>query len=131
MGNVIIRSCASGGGETVNHVQSMQATSQELISLARRQGIDAGSMHNSGTFFQNARIIWFWRRGGVIDYSLQGKIDVLPQEYKTSASAFRGTWDEAGSVENIVRALELLNAWLLDRKEVDDLPSRSIRRCGI
>jgi hypothetical protein len=115
----------------MNHVESMQATSQELISLAQRQGIDVGSMHNSGTFFHNARIIWFWRKGGVIHYSLQGKIDVLPQEFKASASAFRGMWDEAGSVANMERALELLNAWLFDRKEVDDLPCRFMRRCGI
>ena len=115
----------------MNHVESMQATSRELISLAQQQGVDISSMHNSGTFFHNARIIWFWRKSGVIHYSLQGKIEDVPKEYEASASAFRGMWDEAGSVADKERALELLNAWLLDTRGVDELPSRSVRRCGI
>lgn len=85
--------------EQFNHVESMQAASRELISLARKQGADVGSIHNSGTFTHDARTIWFWRRNRVLHYSLQGRIDLLPQEYQPSATAFRGMWDEAGSVE--------------------------------
>jgi hypothetical protein len=29
------------------------------------------------------------------------------------------------------QALELLKAWLLEQKEVDDLPSRTVRRYGV
>jgi hypothetical protein len=117
--------------EQFNHVESMQAASRDLISLARKQGADVGSIHNSGTFTHDARTIWFWRRNGVLHYSLQGRIDILPQEYQPSSTAFRGMWDEAGSVENMERAVELLVAWLLERKEIDNLPRRSVTRSGI
>jgi hypothetical protein len=40
-------------------------------------------------------------------------------------------WSEAGTFENLEQAFELVKAWLVDWKEVDDLPSRSARRYGI
>jgi hypothetical protein len=40
-------------------------------------------------------------------------------------------WTEAGTVDDYVQAFELLNSWLVERKEVDDLPKRTIRRNGI
>jgi hypothetical protein len=62
---------------------------------------------------------------------MQGSISVLPRNLKESASAFRGAWSEAGTFENMEEAFELVKAWLLDWKEVDDLPGRSVRRYGI
>jgi hypothetical protein len=62
---------------------------------------------------------------------MQGAISVLPKCLNNSASAFRGAWSEAGTFENVEQAVELLKAWLLDQKEVDDLPGRSVRRYGI
>jgi hypothetical protein len=56
---------------------------------------------------------------------------VLPNVFKRSASAFRGVWSEAGILDDMAQAFELVKAWLIDRTEVDDLPSRSIRRQGI
>jgi hypothetical protein len=40
-------------------------------------------------------------------------------------------WDEAGTLADLEQAFELLKAWLIDRKEVDELPQRSMRREGI
>ena len=62
---------------------------------------------------------------------MQGAISVLPSSLKGSAGAFRGAWSEAGTFEDMEQAFELVKAWLLDWKEVDDLPSRSVRRYGI
>jgi hypothetical protein len=50
---------------------------------------------------------------------------------KHSASAVRGMWFERGFFANMEQAFELLKAWLLKRKEIDDLPSRSVRAYGI
>jgi hypothetical protein len=109
----------------------MEATAQELISLASQQGTDLATIYGNGTFFHDARIIWFWRKSGVIHYSLQGGIQLLPREFQASVSSFRGMWTEAGTIPDLERALEFLNAWLIDRKEVDDLPVRDVRRGGI
>jgi hypothetical protein len=62
---------------------------------------------------------------------MQGPIAVLPNKLKASAGAFLGVWTEAGTIENMRQAFELVRAWLLEWKEVDDLPSRSVRRYGI
>jgi hypothetical protein len=109
----------------------MQGTARELISRAAQQGVDLAPLYDSGTFLHEGRIIWFWRKGGVIHYSLQGKIEVLPREYQASATAFRGMWDEAGTVADLEEAFEFLKAWLIDRKQVDHLPQRYVRRDGI
>jgi hypothetical protein len=111
--------------------ESMLATARELISLAAQQGIDLDPLFDSGTFLHDGRIIWFRRKGGIIHYSLQGKIEVLPREYEASASAFRGMWDEAGTVGDLEEAFEFLKAWLIDRTEIDELPQRYVRREGI
>jgi hypothetical protein len=62
---------------------------------------------------------------------MQGNIALLLDRLKESASVFRGSWHETGTFETVEQAFELLKAWLLDRKEVDDLPQRGIRAYGI
>jgi hypothetical protein len=62
---------------------------------------------------------------------MQGAIAALPRNLKGSADAFQGAWSEAGTFENLEQAVELVKARLLDCKDLDDLPSRSIRRYGI
>jgi hypothetical protein len=71
-------------------------------------------------------LVWAW--GALLD---RGAIDALPERYKASASVFRGMWHEAGTRADLEQAPALLRAWLLDGKEVDDLPLRSVRREGI
>jgi hypothetical protein len=109
----------------------MEATARELLSLAGQDRVDLAPAYGHGSFLRDGRIIWLWRKGDAIQYSLQGPVVALPHQYTASAAAFRGMYDEAGSVADIGRALELLSAWLLDRKEVDALPSRSVRSSGI
>jgi hypothetical protein len=124
-------------------VDNMRATAQELVSFAQQQGIDLEPFSIEGNFEKDQRSVFFWRKDelpysgpagekeGTLHYNMQGAISVLPSTLKGSASAFQGVWSEAGTFENIEEAFELLKAWLLDRKEVDDLPSRSVRRYGI
>jgi hypothetical protein len=62
---------------------------------------------------------------------MQGVISVLPAYLKESENAFRGVWSEADTFDNLAPAFEPLTAWLIDRKEVDDVPPRHVRRSGI
>ncbi len=47
---------------------------------------------------------------------MRGAIAALPDAYKDSASAFHGRWTEAGILEGIEQAFELVKAWVHDGK---------------
>ena len=124
-------------------VDNQRATAQEILSIAREREGDMELFCTDGHFEKDQRWIFFWRKDelpysgpagekeGTLHYNMQGPIAVLPSVLKESASVFRGAWTEAGTFDSIEQAFELLKAWLLDRKEVDDLPRRSVRRYGI
>jgi hypothetical protein len=123
-------------------LDSFRATAQELVSLAQERGIDLEPFRKEFTFQQKRRWIYVWRKDslpgtgradeplGTLRYNMQGDISILPDLLRGSESAFRGAWSEAGRFENLGQALDLLKAWLIDRKEVDDLPVRSMNRYG-
>ncbi len=127
----------------MNPVDNFRATAQELVSFARQQQTDLEPLRKDFTFQKDRRWIDVWRKDslpgtgpaeeplGTLHYNMQGTISRLPSRLKGSAGAFRGAWSEAGTFENMEQAFELVKAWLLDWKEVDDLPSRSVRRYGI
>jgi hypothetical protein len=124
-------------------LENSRAVAQELVSLAQEQGVDLEPLRKDDMFIKDRRWIWCWRKDslpgtgpadeplGTLHYNMQGAISVLPSALKESGSAFQGAWSEAGTFANMEQALELVKAWLLDWKEVDDLPSRSVRRYGI
>lgn len=123
-------------------LHSFRATAHELVELARQHGTDLESLRTDFTFLNGRRWIDVWRKDafpgtgpigephGTLHYNLQGKITSLPTVLKESADVFRGSWSEAGTFENLEQALELVKAWLIETKEVDDLPARRIRRYG-
>jgi hypothetical protein len=122
---------------------NIRATAQEILSFAQQEGIDLRRHWIEGNFQNDRRLIFLWRKDetpssgradeveGTLHYNMQGAIAVLPDRLKGSASAFRGMWTEAGTLENIEQAFELVKAWLIDGKEVDYLPQRQFRRYGI
>jgi hypothetical protein len=125
-------------------IDNERATAQEVFSYAQQRGVDLEPLRNDSMFQRDQRWIFLWRKqnalpcsgpagesDGTIHYNMQGAISVLPSSLRESAGAFRGGWSEAGTFENMEQAFELVKAWLLDWKEVDDLPSRSVRRYGI
>ena len=124
-------------------IENSRAVAQELISLAREQGVNLEPFCTDGHFHNDQRWIFLWRKDelpysgtvdeplGTLHYNMQGTIAVLPSKLKDSASAFQGMWTEAGTFENLGQTVALVKAWLLDGKEVDDLPPRSVRRYGI
>lgn len=124
-------------------LETFRATAQELVAYAQRQGIDLAPFRKDFTFQKDRRWIDVWRKDsfpgtgpaheplGTLHYNLQGTISELPTCLKESAGAFQGSWSEAGTFEGLEQAFELVKAWLLDWKEVDDLPGRSVRRYGI
>jgi len=124
-------------------IENERATAQELVSFAQRHGVDLEPLRNDSMFLKDRRWIYLWRKDelacsgpaqekeGTPHYNMQGSIDVLPSRLKDSAGAFRGSWTEAGTFENIEQAFLLLTAWLFERKQVDELPDRCVRRYGI
>ena len=115
----------------MNDLESQLATAQELVAFAKQRGVDLSSTCHELAFLNEGRFISLWRKEGRVHYNMQGPIDDLPERYKASASAFRGMWHEAGSLPDLQEAFEFLKAWLLDKKEVDALPARYVRREGI
>ena len=124
-------------------VDNVRATAQEVVSYARQQGVDLEPLRNDSMFQKDRDGSILWRKDalpcsgpadeqeGTLHYNMQGAISVLPSSLKGAAGAFQGAWSEAGTFENMEQAFELVKAWLLDCKEVDDLPGRSVRRCGV
>jgi hypothetical protein len=124
-------------------VDNFRATAQEVVSLAQQQGIDLEPFRKDFTFQKDRRWIDVWRKDelpysgpadeqvGTLHYNMQGTISVLPGSLKDSGGAFRGAWSEAGTFEDTEQAFELVKAWLLDWKEVDELPNRSVKRYGL
>ena len=127
----------------MNPVDNFRATAHELLSFARQQQTDLEPLRKDFTFQKDRRWIDVWRKDslpgtgpaeeplGTLHYNMQGPVSRLPSQLKGSAAAFQGSWSEAGTFETMEQAFELVKAWLLDGKEVDDLPSRSVRRYGI
>ncbi len=128
----------------MDQVQNERTTAQELVSFARQRGLDLEPLRNDYMIQVGQRWVYFWRRRdelpcsgpaeeeeGTIHYNLQGPITALPSSVRGSSGNFAGMWSEAGTFENIEQALELLRAWLIDSKEVDELPKRQVRRLGI
>ncbi len=98
----------------------------------------------SSRFMGGQRWIFLWRKrealpcGGLADeqvgtlhYNMQGAISVLPSSLKGAGGTFQGAWSGAGTFESMDQAFDLVKAWLLDSREVDDLPGRSVRRYGV
>ena len=115
----------------MNDPESQGATAQELVAFAKQRGVDLSSTCYDWAFLNEGRFISLWRKEGKVHYNMQGPINTLPERYKASASAFRGMWHEAGTLADLEQSFELLKAWLIELKEVDDLPKRSMRREGI
>jgi hypothetical protein len=124
-------------------LDTFRTTAQELVSFAQQHGINLEPFRTDFSFHKDRRWIDVWRKNslpgtgpanveeGTLLYVMQGPISVVPSKMKESASIFRGMWHERGAFENVEQAVELLKAWLLDQKEIDELPHRSVRAYGI
>src|SRR5579872_6348260 len=77
-------------------------------------------------FAGRKRWVDFWSDGNAIGYHIRERLE----NYRPTSLPLnhRGVWDEAGSVENIQQALSLLRFWVIDVKEVDELPDRNVHR---
>jgi hypothetical protein len=114
----------------VDNVDSEVTTAAELVHFARCRGVDLSPYYKDGKalFLNRGRGIFFWKKEGKIGYWLQGPITLLPFEFKNSADSFHGGWNETGLLPNLERALELFIAWIVDFKEVDELPDAGRER---
>ena len=64
-------------------------------------------------------MIYFWHEKGKYRYTLVGEIG-----QSTGTSSYASCWSESGMIGGIDDGIQLLSAWLLDRKDVAELPIR-------
>jgi hypothetical protein len=108
---------------------SLKETSKQIISIALEKGEDVSPLCDEyGVFESSKRWIEFWVKDDSLGYHLSGEISTPPAQIAESRPSFQGIWDETGTIPNLEQAFELLRAWLLEGKEIDELPDRSIRR---
>jgi hypothetical protein len=124
-------------------LDNSRAVAQELVSLAQEQGVDLDPLRKDDVFIKDQRWVWFWRKDslpgtgpadeplGTLHYNMQGTISRLQGTPKQVDVAFRAVWSEAGTLESIEQAFGLAKAWLLEGKEIDELPARDVRRSGM
>lgn len=113
----------------MDFAESLKAVSERIINLALAHGCDVASFRNElGMFEHRNRWIEFWNIGQELRYHLSGEIKTLPTEFAASEASFGGVWDETGSISDLGQALDLLRSWLVDCKEVEELPRRAVFR---
>jgi hypothetical protein len=123
-------------------LDNTRETAQEVVSFAKKQGVDLEALRNDIAFQKDSRWIEVWRKDslpgtgpvdeplGTLHFAMQGPISRLPGTPRHADIPFYGSWSEAGTLESVEQAFGLVKAWLLDAKEVDDLPPRRVRRSG-
>jgi hypothetical protein len=120
-------------------VNNFRAIAEEIIAHGRQLGLDLEPVRKDFSFQKDSRWIDLWRKDslpgtgptnepfGTLHYSMQGPLSKPPKKF---SGGHQGEWSEAGVLESMEDAFALVKAWLLDWKEVDDLPPRSPRRTG-
>lgn len=113
----------------MDFLESRREAAERLQRYAAAQGTDLTRFRDEHDVFSNRkRWIDFWLEDATVGYHLRGEIGKLPSQFANSQSSFRGVWDEAGSIRDLHQALELLQSWLIDAKEVDELTGRITHR---
>jgi len=117
--------------DELDEIEDFRDIEGEILSVAQHLGVDLAAIRHTSGFFHDGRDISYWRRGGILHYCIQGDVAVLPDEFKESATEFSGIYQESGTVDSFEQAIQLLEAWLIQCREVDQLPKRVIRKRGI
>jgi hypothetical protein len=113
----------------MDFLEARREAAEGLQRYAATRGVDLAAFRDEHDVFSSRnRWIDFWLDGATVGYHLRGEISKLPGQLAGSQSSFRGVWDEAGSINDLQQALELLQAWVMEAKEVDELASRMIHR---
>jgi hypothetical protein len=114
-------------------LDSFQITAARIVEHALKQGADSSQLLHagSGAFQKENRWIEFWVKDDSLCYHLSGEISTPPALIAESRPSFQGIWDETGSLPDLEQAFQLLQAWLVEWKEVDELPDRFLRRWSI
>jgi len=103
----------------MDQLEPCQVAARELLAVAELRGIDLRPLWLDWVFRSEDRTIYFWQEEGKYHYTLEGEIGQA-----TGTTAYGSFWGESGVIGGIDDAVQLLSAWLLDRKEVGELPMR-------
>ena len=109
----------------IKQLDPTQIAARELLTIAERRGIDLSPLWRDWVFRTEDRMIYFWREGDKYCYALEGASG--PQSNVNQLNNFMR---ESGVIAGIDDAVELLSAWLLDRKDVARLPMRHVASHG-
>jgi hypothetical protein len=114
-------------------LDSFQIMAARIVEQALKHGVDISQLlhASSGMFQKENRWMIFWIKDDCLRYRLTGRISTPPAQIAETRPSFQGIWDEAGTIPNLEQAFELLRAWLLEGKEVDELPDRSVQQWSI
>lgn len=109
--------------------ESLIATSKQIVAIASAYNVDVRPICNEyGVFESRKRLIEFWFKDDSLRYHLSGEISIPPAEIGPNNRSFQGIWDETGSIPDLEQAFQLLRAWLVECKEIDELPDRTVLR---
>lgn len=114
---------------TARH-ENMQNTARELVDRCPH----FGAVLQNRYFIDQDRRIQFWRVNGKICLYMQGRIARLPAEIPEPEPGMQlRRYYELSELENLEEAVKFLQAWLVEGREVDDLPfpGRYRKRYGI
>ena len=103
----------------MDELEPCQVASRELVDFADCRGIDLRSLWETWVFTRESRMIYFWHEKGEFHFTLQGEVG-----QPTGTTAYDSYWGESGVIGGMDDALQLLLAWLQDRKAVAALPAR-------
>ena len=92
----------------MDFLESRREAAERLERYAAAQGTDLGPFRDEQDVFSHRqRWIDFLLEGATVGYHLRSEIGKLPGQFAASQAAFRGVWDEAGSINDLQQALEL------------------------
>jgi len=110
-------------------LEEIESVATEIVDLAHLRGINLST--HGGVVLSDERLIFLWHKDSAVHYNLQGRVALLPDQFRDSACEFHGFYNEAGTILNLEQAVDLVIAWIVDRREVHDFPLRKVRSCGI
>ena len=123
-------------------IENERSVADELAAYALERGFNVETLRNDFVFQTDQRWIWFWRKvdglacsgpadelEGTLHYNMQGALSL--SQLVNADGDHQQIWSEAGVLETLDQAFELLKAWLVNEKDVEKLPVRCARRQSI
>jgi hypothetical protein len=114
----------------LDQLDPTQVAARLILVVAEGLGMDIRSLSRDWIFRAEQRMVYFWQEGGEWHYTFFGTIKTAPTSFQANPSTTDPWWSESGTIGGIEAAIALLTAWLVDGKEIDELPKRETATYG-